>query len=129
MVQAVLLADWLEELAVYSTARRPQSTETAYQLSLVVKNWYLVSLALNLRRGNDSMGRRLRHSRSRTSGSVARYQPKPGWLRVKVRVPFVITPPVAVCIWPVMVPAKTGRLTATISSKHAALRHMSVDFG
>lgn len=53
MVQALLLADWLEELAVYSTARRPQSAETAYQLSLVVKNLYLVSLALNLRCGND----------------------------------------------------------------------------
>lgn len=47
-VQALILADWLEELAVYGTARRPQSAETAYQLSVVIKNWYLVSLALNV---------------------------------------------------------------------------------
>jgi len=47
MVQALVLADWLEELAVYGTARRPQSAETACQLSLVIKNWYLVKLALN----------------------------------------------------------------------------------
>ena len=48
MAQELALADWLEELAVYGLAQRPQSAETAYHLSLAIKNWYLVALALNL---------------------------------------------------------------------------------
>jgi hypothetical protein len=39
-------ADWLEELAVYGTPRRICDQEIAYQLSLVIENWYLVRLAL-----------------------------------------------------------------------------------
>lgn len=51
MAEALIVADWLEELAVYGTARRPQSAETAHQLSLAIENWYLVTLALKPRPG------------------------------------------------------------------------------
>jgi hypothetical protein len=44
------IADWLEELAVYGTARSPLDAEIAYQLSLVVENLYLVRLALERER-------------------------------------------------------------------------------
>ncbi|HKD01820.1 MAG TPA: hypothetical protein VKB77_05315 [Terriglobales bacterium] len=40
------LAEWLEELAVYGSALRPQGAETAYQLSQAIENWYLVRVAL-----------------------------------------------------------------------------------
>jgi hypothetical protein len=40
------LAEWLEELAVYGNALRPQDAETAYQLSQAIENWYLVRVAL-----------------------------------------------------------------------------------
>ena len=40
------IADWLEELAVYGTARNLRDQEVAYQLSLVVENLYLVRGAL-----------------------------------------------------------------------------------
>src|SRR6202049_3238535 len=39
-------ADWLEELAVYGTARNLRDQELAYQLSLVIENLYLVHWAL-----------------------------------------------------------------------------------
>ena len=39
-------ADWLEELAVYGTARNLRDQELAYQLSLVIENLYLVRGAL-----------------------------------------------------------------------------------
>lgn len=53
MAQELAAADWLEELAVYATARRFQDAETAYHLSQAIRNWYLVALALNLR--SDSL--------------------------------------------------------------------------
>jgi len=40
------LAEWLEELAVYGNALRPQDAETAYQMSQVIENWHLVRVAL-----------------------------------------------------------------------------------
>lgn len=40
------IVDWLEELAVYGTARNLGAQELAYQLSLVIENAYLVRLAL-----------------------------------------------------------------------------------
>jgi hypothetical protein len=43
------IADWLEELAVYGTARNPLDMEIAYQLSLIVENSYLVKLAIGYR--------------------------------------------------------------------------------
>jgi hypothetical protein len=49
MAQELAAADWLEELAVYATPRRFQDAETAYHLSVVIRHWYLVTLALNLR--------------------------------------------------------------------------------
>ncbi len=54
--EALALADWLEELAVYGEARNPLDSEIAYQLSLVVENLYLVRLALNLARRRISPG-------------------------------------------------------------------------
>jgi hypothetical protein len=48
--EALAIADWLEELAVYGTARNPLDAEIAYQLSLVVENLYLVRLALERER-------------------------------------------------------------------------------
>jgi hypothetical protein len=45
--EALAIADWLEELAVYGAARNPLDAEIAYQLSLVVENSYLVKLALH----------------------------------------------------------------------------------
>jgi hypothetical protein len=39
-------ADWLEELAVYGTARNLRDQELAYQLSLAIETLYLVRLAL-----------------------------------------------------------------------------------
>jgi hypothetical protein len=39
-------ADWLEELAVYGTARNLRDQELAYQLSLAIENLYLVHGAL-----------------------------------------------------------------------------------
>jgi len=44
--QQLILADWLEELAVYGTATRFQDTETAYHLSQAIKHSYLVKLAI-----------------------------------------------------------------------------------
>jgi len=44
--EALAIAAWLEELAVYGKARNPLDAEVAYQLSLVVENAYLVKLAL-----------------------------------------------------------------------------------
>jgi hypothetical protein len=41
------LADWLEELAVFCTARHPRDSELANQMSLAVENCYLVCLALS----------------------------------------------------------------------------------
>jgi hypothetical protein len=46
MTKHLALADWLEELAVYGTARRFQDAETAYHLSEAIKHWYLAALAL-----------------------------------------------------------------------------------
>jgi hypothetical protein len=43
------IADWLEELAVYGTARNLRAQELAYQLSLVIENAYLVHVALRRR--------------------------------------------------------------------------------
>jgi len=40
------LADWLEDLAVYGTGRNPIDLEIGYQLSLAIKNRYLVREAL-----------------------------------------------------------------------------------
>jgi hypothetical protein len=40
------LAEWLEELAVYGNPRNPQDSETAWQLSQAIENWYLVRVAL-----------------------------------------------------------------------------------
>jgi hypothetical protein len=48
MAQELAAADWLEELAVYATARRFQDAETAFHLSQAIRYWYLVGLALNL---------------------------------------------------------------------------------
>jgi len=42
----IATADWLEELAVYGTARNLRDQELAYQLSLAIENLYLVRLAL-----------------------------------------------------------------------------------
>ncbi|HXM22958.1 MAG TPA: hypothetical protein VN948_16990 [Terriglobales bacterium] len=42
----IATADWLEELAVYGTARNLRDQELAYQLSLAIENVYLVRLAL-----------------------------------------------------------------------------------
>jgi integrase len=39
-------ADWLEELAVYGSARNLRDQELAYQLGLAIENAYLVRLAL-----------------------------------------------------------------------------------
>jgi hypothetical protein len=39
MTQEVAIADWLEELAVYGTASRPQDAETAYHLSHTWSGW------------------------------------------------------------------------------------------
>jgi len=44
--QALAIADWLQDLAVYGTARNPLDAEIAYQLSVVIENAYLVKLAL-----------------------------------------------------------------------------------
>jgi hypothetical protein len=44
--EPMLIADWLEEVAVYGTPLNPKDAEIAYQLSLVIENWYLVTLAL-----------------------------------------------------------------------------------
>ena len=52
--EALAIADWLEELAVYGSARNLLDSEIAYQLSLVVENLYLLRLAL----GPGSMRRR-----------------------------------------------------------------------
>jgi hypothetical protein len=45
----IATADWLEELAVYGTARNLSDQELAYQLSLAIENLYLVRLALRKR--------------------------------------------------------------------------------
>jgi hypothetical protein len=45
MTQQVALADWLEELAVYGTARRFYDAETAQHLSQAINHLYLVKLA------------------------------------------------------------------------------------
>ena len=45
----IATADWLEELAVYGTARNLRDQELAYQLSLAIENLYLVRLALRQR--------------------------------------------------------------------------------
>jgi hypothetical protein len=42
----MLIADWLEEMAVYGIACNPLDSEIAYQLSLAIENWYLVTVAL-----------------------------------------------------------------------------------
>jgi hypothetical protein len=47
--EELALADWLVELAVFSTARRFQDAETAYHLSVAIKHWYLVRLAIDRR--------------------------------------------------------------------------------
>jgi hypothetical protein len=51
----IATADWLEELAVYGTARNLRDQELAYQLSLAIENLYLVRLAL---RQSDKPNRR-----------------------------------------------------------------------
>jgi hypothetical protein len=45
-LRKIATADWLEELAVYGTARNLRDQELAYQLSLALENVYLVRLAL-----------------------------------------------------------------------------------
>ena len=40
------LAEWLEELAVCGNPRSPKDSETAWQLSQAIENWYLVQLAV-----------------------------------------------------------------------------------
>jgi hypothetical protein len=47
LIQELAIADWLEELVVYATARRFQDAETAYHLSQAIKHWYLVRLAID----------------------------------------------------------------------------------
>jgi hypothetical protein len=47
MAQELAIADWLEELAVYATARRIQDAATSCHLSQAIGHWYLVGLALN----------------------------------------------------------------------------------
>jgi hypothetical protein len=45
--KALAIADSLEELAVYGTPRNPLDPEIAYQLSVAIENWYLVTLAIS----------------------------------------------------------------------------------
>src|SRR5690242_18905556 len=45
--EPLALADWLEHLAVFGRPLRdPLDSEIAYQLSLAIENWYLVSSVL-----------------------------------------------------------------------------------
>ncbi len=45
MAPESVLADWLEELAVFGTTRRFQDAETAHHLSQAIRYWRLVRLA------------------------------------------------------------------------------------
>lgn len=46
MTPALMLADWLQDLAVSGSAKRFQDAETAYHLSEAIKHNYLVQLAI-----------------------------------------------------------------------------------
>jgi hypothetical protein len=56
MTQQVAVADWLEELAVYGTARRFYDAETAHHLSQAINHLYLIKLATESRGPHGRVG-------------------------------------------------------------------------